>query len=162
MPQVILLAVLLLGTMSAEAPAEERSRTYTVKFDKPIEAPQAAIISGRDVAGEIPGSIVFPTDTLKIHLKDRFTRRIRRSTMLYVSGNVLYLYDLWMTGEELAEGEPLRGFASKFGMFVQEIRMFGRLLLNKGLSLLPSGTPGGSAPLPPNVLTASRPEPLRP
>jgi hypothetical protein len=146
MPLAILLIALVLCALPGEAPAgEDRCRTYTVQFNKPIEAPQAAIISGRDVAGDIPRDIVFPTDTLTIRIKGRFTRRIQKSTMLYVSGDVLYLYDLWMTGEELMEGEPLRGFSSKFGMFLQEIRLFGRLLLNKGLSMLPGGNPGSPA-----------------
>jgi hypothetical protein len=113
------------------ASGESQCANYSILFDKLPEkipgsvylnkAPIGTVVStssGQDASGNV-----------SVCIDKKFARHIDSGTICYISGDKIYLYNIWATGEKLNENSVIPGFSSNLRLFMHEVKLLLSTLL---------------------------------
>lgn len=63
------------------------------------------------------------SQTFGICIDSKHAGNLESKTILYLSGDRLMVYNVWATGVDLREGDSLKGFPSRSGVYMYEARV---------------------------------------
>ncbi len=95
---------------------------FTVTFEKEVKSLPAIVYAG----GEKIGSVDVPqgqgkgVQQIPVCIDAKHIGTIEKNSICYVSKDQIVVYNVWSTGVDLKEGESMKGFTSRFGLYMYE------------------------------------------
>lgn len=122
----ILLVLFILCSLPFEASAAENSscKSYAVEFQGSVKNVPPFIYSGSVKIGQVDldkGQGSTP-QKVSICIDKDHSGAIEKNTVCYVSDDRVVIYNVWSTGIDLKEGESIKGFTSRFELYVYEAK----------------------------------------
>ncbi|MBI4958301.1 MAG: hypothetical protein HY915_02270 [Desulfovibrio sp.] len=105
--------------------------TYTISFDTlPKSIPGSVYLNKAPIGAVVtPSSDQENSGNVSVCIDKKFVRHIDSGTICYISGDKIYLYNIWATGEKLNENSVIPGFSSNLRLFMHEVKLLLSTLL---------------------------------
>ncbi|MHC1791729.1 hypothetical protein [Solidesulfovibrio sp.] len=130
----VFLLFILEGFVASEHCRASESKpcvTYTFSFDTNLKNNPRHVYLDDTVIGavkQVAGAAGARTEVAAC-IERPYLKHIERGTIGYISQDKIYIYNVWASGERLAEHASLEGFSNKFKLYLHEFKSLALLLL---------------------------------
>ncbi|WP_156920989.1 hypothetical protein [Fundidesulfovibrio putealis] len=106
----------------AEAAEESSCKHYVIEFQETVKKVPAAIYFGSTKIGQVDPLKDQSSNSknVSICIDGGHSGTIEKNTVCYVSDDQIIVYNVWSTGIDLKEGDSIKGFTSRIGLFAYE------------------------------------------
>lgn len=121
---MLILVVLCDYSFEASAAESQSCMKYVVQFQGSVKSVPPFIYYGSVKIGQVDlvkdqGST---PQNMSICIDKNHSGAIEKHTVCYVSNDQVVIYNVWSTGVDLKEGESIKGFTSRFELYVYEAK----------------------------------------
>jgi len=119
---VLLSAIMLTFAYDVKSADSEPCKKYTIVFEGKVKSLPSQVYAG----GEKIGSVDAPQGQEKgiqkvpVCIEGKHVGKIEKNSICYVSKDQIVIYNVWPTGIDLKEGESIKGFTSRFELYIYE------------------------------------------
>jgi len=119
---VKIVVALLFVEVDARSAEQATCKKFLVVFDEnPKNLPQFIYSNGEKVGNvDIAQGQVGIVKQVPVCIEGRHAGKFEKNTTCYVSKDQIIVYNVWSTGIDLKEGESVKGFTSRFGLYAYE------------------------------------------
>lgn len=97
-------------------------KKFLIVFEDNVKDLPQFIYSNEEVIGKVDvaqgqGSSM---KQISVCIENKHVGKFEKNTACYVSGDRIVVYNVWSTGIDLKEGESVKGFTGRFGLYAYE------------------------------------------
>lgn len=103
-------------------PQKQPCLNYTVVFQEKVQSVPEGVYAGKQRIGSVepPANPAAQGGELTVCIEANHAGKMERNSIFFLSDGKLHLYNVWSTGQDLAQGDRVVGFQSRTGLFLHE------------------------------------------
>lgn len=116
--------VMLCIADAAQAASKDSCKTFRIVFEETTVSIPQSIYANKVVIGKVERSETIDSNSLVVYacIENKHSGKFEKNSVCYVSKDQIIVYNVWSTGIDLKEGESVRGFTDRYGLYVYEAK----------------------------------------